>query len=54
MKNIITGITGIATLEVAPLIGEQVAPDISEITRIIVQIVIGIVTLIGIFRKSKK
>lgn len=54
MKNFFTGLTGIATLEVAPVVGEVVAPDISEISKVFVQILIGVITLISFFRNRNK
>lgn len=53
MKDLAVGLTGIATLQVAPAVGEIVAPDISEISKVLVQVLIGVITLISFFRKKK-
>lgn len=54
MKDLAVGLTGIATLQVAPAVGEVIAPDISEVSKVFVQVLIGIITLISFFRNNKK
>lgn len=54
MRDIAVGLTGITTLQVAPAVGEVVAPDISEITKVFVQVLIGVITLVQFFRNRNK
>lgn len=52
IKTLLTGTSGIAVAEVAqPMLATA---DASSIVQVIVQIVIGIATLIGMFKKDKK
>ena len=52
IKTLLTGSSGIAVAEVAqPLLQSA---DVSSIVQVIVQIVIGVATLIGMFKKDKK
>lgn len=49
IAKLATGSIGIATSELAPIIVE----DTSNIVQIVVQVIIGIATLIGLFKKKK-
>lgn len=52
VKTLLTGTSGIAVAEVAqPMLQSA---DIGSIVQVIVQIVIGVATLIGMFKKNKK
>lgn len=52
VKTLLTGTSGIAVAEVAqPML--QTA-DVSNFVQVIVQIVIGVATLIGMFKKKSK
>lgn len=52
IKTLLTGTSGIAVAEVTqPMLQSA---DVSSIVQVIVQIVIGVATLIGMFKKDKK
>ena len=52
IKTLLTGTSGIAVAEVAtPMLQSA---DIGGIVQVIVQIVIGVATLIGMFKKKSK
>jgi hypothetical protein len=52
VKTLLTGTSGIAVAEVAqPMLQSA---DVSSIVQVIVQIVIGIATLVGMFKKKSK
>lgn len=52
IKTLLTGTSGIAVAEVAtPMLQSA---DVGGIVQVIVQIVIGVATLIGMFKKNKK
>ena len=52
VKTLLTGSSGIAVAEVAqPMLQSA---DVSSIVQVIVQIVIGIATLVGMFKKKSK
>lgn len=52
IKTLLTGTSGIAVAEVAqPMLQSA---DVGGIVQVIVQIVIGIATLVGMFKKPKK
>lgn len=52
IKTLLTGTSGIAVAEVSQPILQSA--DASSIVQVIVQIVIGVATLIGMFKKQKK
>lgn len=52
IKTLLTGTSGIAVAEVTqPMLQSA---DVSSIVQVIVQIVIGVATLIGMFKKKSK
>lgn len=51
MAVVLRGVAGAATIEAVP----DIAPDkIASIGQLLIQLVIGVVTLIGILKKSKQ
>lgn len=53
IAKLATGSLGIASSEIAPAIVEAIPADTSNIVQIVVQIIIGIATLVGLFKKKK-
>ena len=53
IAKLATGSLGIASSELAPAVVDAIPADTSNIVQIVVQIVIGIATLIGLFKKKK-
>lgn len=54
INSVVVGATGLSGSVVAPDVIASVAPDASSLVNVVVQILIGIATLIGIFKKNKK
>lgn len=53
IAKLATGSLGIAGSELAPTIVDAIPADTGNIVQIVVQIIIGIATLIGLFKKKK-
>ena len=53
INTAIVGATGLSGSVVAPDLIASVSPDSSNIINVVVQLIIGIATLIGLFRKKK-
>jgi hypothetical protein len=51
-KNLIVGISGVGGVELASVIDIPTSTDASEIIKLIIQVVIGVATLIGLFKKK--
>lgn len=54
VKNFLIGGTGVAGVELASNIDPPGSTDTPEIIKVLIQIVIGIATLIGLFKKKRK
>ena len=54
VSKLIVGTSGVTVAEVANHVEPPTSGDVSEIIKIIVQVVIGIATLIGLFKKNPK
>lgn len=52
VKNFFLGGSGVAGVELASNIEVPTSSDVSEIIKIIVQLVIGVATLFGLFKKK--
>lgn len=52
VKNFFLGGSGVAGVELASSVQIPAAADTSEIIKIIIQLVIGVATLIGLFKKK--
>lgn len=53
IAKLATGSLGIASSEIAPAIVDAIPADTGNIVQIVVQIIIGIATLVGLFKKKK-
>lgn len=53
-EKLLLGTGGVVSSELTSQIEVPTSFEVSEIIKVIVQIVIGIATLIGIFKKTKK
>lgn len=54
LDTLAIGSTGVAAAEVVNTIDPPASGDASEIIKIVVQLLIGIATLIGLFKKKKQ
>lgn len=52
--NFITGGAGIATSEIVSNVDVPASADTSEIVKVVVQLIIGIATLLGLVKKKSK
>lgn len=52
--NFITGGAGIATSEIVSNVDVPASADTSEIVKVVVQLIIGIATLLGLVKKKNK
>jgi uncharacterized membrane protein YphA (DoxX/SURF4 family) len=53
MNNLLIGGGGIALVDTTPHIINTIPMDAPNIVQVIVQLIIGVVTLIGLFKKKK-
>lgn len=53
LEKVSIGASGMLGAEVAPQVVDIVSTDPSNVVQIVVQIIIGIATLIGLFKKKK-
>ena len=53
IAKIATGAAGLASSEIAPAVIDAVADNTNGVVQLIVQVIIGICTIIGIFKKKK-
>lgn len=54
VKNFFLGGSGVAGVELASNVQIPTSSDLSEIIKVVIQVVIGIATLFGLFRKKPK
>lgn len=54
INSVVVGATGLSGSVVAPDVIASVAPGASDLVNVVVQILIGIATIIGLFKKNKK
>ena len=54
IENLVIGTSGVAVSEVVATIEPPTSTDVGEIIKILVQIVIGVATLFGLFKKTPK
>lgn len=52
IKTLAVGASGVGAVEVTSVISEASATDGANIVQVIIQIIIGIATLVGMFRKK--
>lgn len=52
LESMLFGVTGVSASELTSIVEIPSSTDVSEIIKIIVQIAIGIVTILGIFKKK--
>lgn len=53
INKIVIGATGIVSTNVTPEMAQLIAPDVANLTSVVIQILIGIATLFGLLRKKK-
>jgi hypothetical protein len=53
IKSLLIGGSGIGLVEATPVIAQTANVDISGIVQTVIQLVIGVVTLLGMFKKKK-
>lgn len=53
MKNLLLGGSGVTAMEIANQVQIPVSGDTSEIIKIVLQVVISLATLIGLFKKKR-
>lgn len=53
IDKIAVGGSGLVATELVPIVGATINPDLPAIAQIVVQVIIGIATLIGLFKKKK-
>lgn len=53
VQNLLIGGGGISLIQTAPEVVNQLPMDAPNIVQVVVQLIIGIVTLIGLFKKPK-
>lgn len=51
-KNLVLGLSGVGGVELATVIDIPTGPEASEIIKLLIQVVIGVATLIGLFKKK--
>lgn len=51
-KNLVLGLSGVGGVELATVIDIPTGPETSEIIKLLIQVVIGVATLIGLFKKK--
>lgn len=54
LSNLLIGGSGIVAVEAAPNMVQNLPMDAPDIAQVIVQLIIGIVTIIGMFKKNKR
>lgn len=53
-SKIVTGGAGVATSEIVGVVDIPTATDTADVVKVVVQLIIGIATLLGLFKKKSK
>ena len=53
LNTLLIGSTGVGASELVPIIPQVAQVELSSIAQVVIQIVIGIVTLLGLLKKRK-
>lgn len=54
ISRLITGSAGVASSEVVGMVDIPTTTDTADVVKVVVQLIIGIATLLGLFKKKSK